>query len=198
MVILYNIYTWNRWIEERFESNMPEKVKTFLENCRVTLRRIRSYVIYFDSRRSFNPDLRSLMKRKRRSSGDRNFSGHQMSRATVKSSFHHAFTHPPPQHVRIYIYLRATRLLYECRCWRWDRRCTRNDVVNGGEPRRRALLNGLLCRGNNALNCDLGWLEDGIVPDWKIRTHTSHRDILKELLELHFSCERSVANIYNL
>lgn len=60
-----------------------------------------------------------------------------------------------------------------------------------------ALLNGLLRRGNNASNCDLG-LEDGIVPDRKIRTHTSRRDILKELLELHFSCKRSVANIYNL
>jgi len=51
-----------------------------------------------------------------------------------------------------------------------------------------ALLNGLLLRGNNTSNCDLG-LEDGIVPDRKIRTRTSRRDILKELLELHFSCE---------
>lgn len=59
------------------------------------------------------------------------------------------------------------------------------------------LLNGLLRRGNNASNCD-SELEDGIVSDRKIRTHTSRRDILKELLELHFSCERSVANIYNL
>lgn len=54
-----------------------------------------------------------------------------------------------------------------------------------------ALLNGLLRRGNNAPQTATWGLEDGIVPDRKIRTHTSRRDILKELLELHFSCERS-------
>lgn len=78
-------------------TDVPEKAKkAFLGNRRVTLRRFRSIVIYSDSRRSFNPDLRSLMRRKRRSSEDHNFSGHQMSRATVKSSFRRAFTHPPP------------------------------------------------------------------------------------------------------
>lgn len=102
-------------------SDVPEKAKkAFLGNRWATLRRFRSIVIYFDSRRSFNPDLRSLMRRKRRSSESRNFSGHQMSRATVKSSFRRAFTHPSPStpaistaaaRARIRASLRAARLL---------------------------------------------------------------------------------------
>lgn len=154
-------------------------------------------MIYFDWRRSFNLDLLSLMKRKRRSSGDRNFQWSPDVSGIVKSSFCHAFTHPPPQHVRICIFTRRP-LSYTNVDAEGETVVVRvTTSLTAASHEDGALLNVLLRRGNNALNCDLG-LEDGIVAERKIRTHTSHHDILKELLELHFSCERSVANIYNL
>lgn len=180
----------NRRKIQRYRKVLEKANDAFSQGAkRVTLRRFRSVMIYFDSRRSFNPDLRSLMRRKRRSSGGRNFTGHQMSRATVKSSFRHAFTHPPLQHVRI---------LYKCRCRRWDDLAAAPVTTSlAAASHEKAGLGPSSRRAAVAITPPTATrLEDGIVLDRKIRTRTSARDILKGLPVLRFSSERS-CNIYN-